>query len=303
MAFISSSTKQHLQETVQETIVSAKGLSSKLQPQDVVGMFIFFALLPASFLFEITFVFNFWFPTLSEAWLTRVLLLLYLASNVYLNAFFLMWKGPNGGKSDLPSVMRNGFVYCHSCGLNSPPRSHHCPVCDRCVMRRDHHCSFISCCVGHFNQRYFIAAVANLWLICLTCCYYNWSLLEATVPRTSLVHYWKLIIPHIALAVGTVSFYQFFVTVVFISSLTTLMFVTYLCTAQLFCIVRGQTRVEYLQDVQAYNLGFLENLHQVLGERWPLVFTSPLIPSPLQSDGISFKTKEMENVFKQSKSL
>ena len=35
-------------------------------------------------------------------------------------------------------------------------------VCDMCVFRRDHHCSFGAVCVGHFNQRYFMASILNL---------------------------------------------------------------------------------------------------------------------------------------------
>lgn len=31
-----------------------------------------------------------------------------------------------------------------------------------CVFRRDHHCSFGAVCVGHFNQRYFMASILNL---------------------------------------------------------------------------------------------------------------------------------------------
>ncbi len=80
---------------------------------------------------------------------------------------------------------------------------------------------------------------------------YNWSLLWTTLPRSSSMQYWKLVVPHIALATGSISVYQFFIVIVFVSSLATFAFVSYLCAAQLFSLLRGQTRVEYLQVLSA----------------------------------------------------
>lgn len=45
---------------------------------------------------------------------------------------------------------------CHKCHLKAPPRCHHCPMCDTCVLKRDHHCFFTRRCVGFHNQRHFI---------------------------------------------------------------------------------------------------------------------------------------------------
>ena len=44
---------------------------------------------------------------------------------------------------------------CHSCNGYKAPRSHHCFLCGRCVMKMDHHCPWINTCVGYHNQRYF----------------------------------------------------------------------------------------------------------------------------------------------------
>lgn len=96
-----------------------------------------------------------------------------------------------------------------SCQLNSPPRAHHCPVCDICVFRRDHHCSFASklfeltckhlwilaTCVGHFNQRYFVAAVVNLWVVMLVCVYWNWGMIFLSLPTFNAAEAWKLMMP------------------------------------------------------------------------------------------------------------
>lgn len=76
-----------------------------------------------------------------------------------------------------------------------------------------------------------------------------------------------------------------------------------LAAAQYFCLYRGQTRMEYLLEIYAYNCGFYENLRQTLGTRWPLVFISPFISSPLPSDGISFKAFDSDDISKQTKYL
>lgn len=33
--------------------------------------------------------------------------------------------------------------FCNKCGHYKPPRSHHCRVCKRCVLRMDHHCEWL----------------------------------------------------------------------------------------------------------------------------------------------------------------
>ena len=40
--------------------------------------------------------------------------------------------------SDLPE----GWKTCITCQMVSPPRAHHCKICDKCVLKRDHHCFF-----------------------------------------------------------------------------------------------------------------------------------------------------------------
>lgn len=52
---------------------------------------------------------------------------------------------------------------CAICKYYKPPRSHHCSLCDKCVLEMDHHCPWINNCVGYYNRKYFYRFI--LWVI------------------------------------------------------------------------------------------------------------------------------------------
>jgi hypothetical protein len=75
---------------------------------------------------------------------------------------------------------------------------------------------------------------------------WNWNMIFLSLPTFGPSEVWKLAMPHVALMAGSLTFSQFITVFFFVSSLTSWLFVSYLVIAQLFCLARGQTRMEYL---------------------------------------------------------
>ncbi|XP_076025727.1 palmitoyltransferase ZDHHC16B [Genypterus blacodes] len=71
---------------------------------------------------------------------------------------------PPKDNAQIPSVS-----ICKKCIAPKPPRTHHCSICDMCVLKMDHHCPWLNNCVGHFNHRYFFSFCLYMTLGCLYC--------------------------------------------------------------------------------------------------------------------------------------
>lgn len=81
--------------------------------------------------------------------------------------------------------------YCKTCRISKPDRTHHCSICERCVLKMDHHCPWLVCyffeksgCVGFGNYKVRFALVSFTLDILVLTCYifssscYSYSILE-----------------------------------------------------------------------------------------------------------------------------
>lgn len=46
--------------------------------------------------------------------------------------------------------------WCKKCNQEKPNRSHHCSVCNVCILKMDHHCPWINNCVGYRNHGHYL---------------------------------------------------------------------------------------------------------------------------------------------------
>jgi len=62
---------------------------------------------------------------------------------------------PKGDQLEKKSLAKTFWNYCDVCEAWRAPRSRHCTICSKCVVKFDHHCPFFDNCIGGKNHRYF----------------------------------------------------------------------------------------------------------------------------------------------------
>lgn len=96
-------------------------------------------------------------PYWTERNMATTVFLLIIGHWLLVNILFHYYKGvttPPGYPPDAVYITVAASI-CKKCIAPKPPRTHHCSVCDKCILAMDHHCPWLNNCVGYYNARYF----------------------------------------------------------------------------------------------------------------------------------------------------
>jgi len=79
----------------------------------------------------------------------------YILVNVIFHYVLAYSRGPGFPPNEDNGALPQVVSVCKKCINPKPPRTHHCSVCNRCVLKMDHHCPWLNNCVGDRNHRHF----------------------------------------------------------------------------------------------------------------------------------------------------
>ena len=54
---------------------------------------------------------------------------------------------------------------CLHCLQQKIPKTHHCKICDKCILNMDHHCTFLNNCIGLKNYKPFVLLLIYSFII------------------------------------------------------------------------------------------------------------------------------------------
>lgn len=182
----------------------------------------------------------------------------------------------------------DGWRFCASCEAVSPPRSWHCQTCDACILKRDHHCIFTGCCIGHFNHRYFLMFIFYLFIGTSYSFYYNnhfiWNRIKFEFPMSIV----KIVFPLAIFVFGYDDSLEQVYLMLYIVSVIGMGFTGALCLYHFHLVATGSVAHERTSNNSLYNYGVMQNVRQVLGEKWYLAWTMPYVESKMINDGLSW---------------
>lgn len=185
---------------------------------------------------------------------------------------------------------KNGWRLCALCETLAPPRSWHCSICNICILKRDHHCIFTGCCIGHFNHRYFIMFLLHLFIATTySFCYNNlfiWNRIHFEFP-ISLI---KIIFPIAIFIFGFDGSINQFYLILYIVSAVGMLYTGVLWIYHICLVFKGNVANENNKKIHIYDLGWKQNIKEVLGDRWYLTWILPYIKSQLPHNGIIWDT-------------
>lgn len=243
----------------------------------------------------------FYYTVASEAsdslWKGR-LLAVYFYVNIVLNYILILYGGIQSiycSRKDLPMFdvsTQEDWTKCDKCDRFVPPRTRHCSICDRCILKRDHHCFFTGCCVGFYNQRYFIMYNLHGALSCLAALWYLKTYLGSHYVELLSEEFFKYTLPYalIAWILGYTTFQIFLMVILFYLILMTGVMCAYFVIWQGNLMIGGQTSYEFVKGNKYYQSNIPEHLRSVFGPYWALNILFPMPQLKQENDGTTWSS-------------
>lgn len=282
--------------TINASMISIDSYLPKTVQDTAAFLFLLFGVF-TTFVFETTTVLPHVYPN-SLCWpVFHSVVGLYIVHGILGNLYFLMTTDSSIRNVLLPTTLLQGWKFCSVCESNSPVRASHCKTCDVCVLKRSHHCLFAGRCVGYKNCRYFVSMLLHLCIGTLYASVLNqffiWDLLNGLSVYTILCH----LFPAVFLILGHISFKTAVFCFISVIDVAGGLFSLGLLLYHMSLILTNQTIFERSRRITSYDLKeWKQNVYESLGEKWLLVWFSPLVTSRLPRDGLTFPTHEFNRL-------
>lgn len=256
--------------------------------EHTVYFLILIVLIPGFLYFELCVV----LPVVAKQWtlsyFLHIFFATYLLFNIVGNLIYGVFTDTSIQGKILKPPNNHNWEFCAVCECLRPPRAWHCDTCNVCILKRDHHCTFFACCVGYYNQRYFILFTMNVFIAMVYAFYYNVIFATQYLKWNHGLIIAKFLFPLVSFAIdfGSESLYVSILVInVIISAFTGFLFFYHLNN-----VLKGKTVPEtrHCTSDFLYDKGWKYNLIEVFGIRWYLTWILPFMHSPLPGNGIEW---------------
>ncbi|XP_017773429.1 PREDICTED: probable palmitoyltransferase ZDHHC24 [Nicrophorus vespilloides] len=261
-------------------------------PQDWAVTTFLWIIIPIVYWFELFVVLPVFYSIMSFWYCFHFILGTFILFNVVTNFMAIILIDTSIQGLILPTDMLGNWRFCSVCECIAPPRSWHCPICNTCILKRDHHCIFSGCCVGHNNSRYFIIFLIYMFIATIYATPYNICFIYNMIDISSIKSVICLIFP-LAMVFVEFTWNQFFMFLVLIIIVGSA-FTGFLSYYHIHILCKGYITPEKKMKVKIYDLGLMDNIKVVFGERWYLTWLAPFVESQVKHDGINWKEIETQ---------